>query len=214
MQVGLPDEEQLQARWDSLDESWDSPCPVVARSHLVGSVSGPSSNDRSKVPGAVVDGGVNSTMLWVHQLSQKKWGSSMSNSDSETDEKAGSDEHAEVDTDGLEDDSAQHDDTTDHDTDAATEDVGDVWDDWEGDDGADWENGVEETALGWGWGGELLLPRLHGLETVHEGAIVSVGCGGEDDEHQADVKVAHLWVGPPGGMSIDAHNLLVGLLTS
>lgn len=144
-------------------------------------------------------------MLWVHQLSKKKWRSTVSNGDTETDEEAGGNEHAEVDTDGLEDDSAQHYKTADHDTDTATEDIGDIRDDRKGDDGSDWEDGVEETALGWRWCRELLLPRWHGLETVHEGSIVSVGCGGEDDEHQTDVKVTHLWIGPPGEMSTNAH---------
>ena len=139
-------------------------------------------------------------MLWVHQLSEKKWRSTMSNSDTETDEEAGGDEHAEVDTDGLEDDSAQHDETADHDTDAATEDIGDVWDDREGDDGANWKDGVEETTLGWRRGGELLFPGWHGLKSVHERSVVSVGGGSENDEHQANVEVSHFWVGPPGNL--------------
>lgn len=47
-----------------------------------------------------------------------------------------------------------------------------------------------------------LLPRWHGLETVHEGAIITVCCGGQDNEHETDVQIAHVWVGPPAAMLV------------
>ena len=58
-----PDEEEPEKGWEGLDERWSSPCPIS--NNVVGAKSEPCGNNGSEVPGGVVDGGENGTMLSV-----------------------------------------------------------------------------------------------------------------------------------------------------
>ena len=97
-----PDEAELEEGWESLNDGWDSPGPVVV--DLVGTESQPGGDDGTDVPGGVVNGGEGGTVLRVGELSDKEWGSTVGDGDTETDEETSGDEHLEVDGDGLEND--------------------------------------------------------------------------------------------------------------
>ena len=94
---------------------------------MVGAVREPCSNNATEVPGSVVDGCEDSSVLWVDKLGDQQWGRSVSNGNTETKEETSSDEHVDVDTDTLESDAESHDTATDGNTDTTTKDIGSVW---------------------------------------------------------------------------------------
>ena len=168
-----PDEADLEERRESLHERGCPPSPGT--SDLERPESQPGCDNRAYVPGGVVDGSKDGTVLGVSELGDEKRGCSVGDGHAETNEEAGSDEHAEVDRDGLQSDTEAHDYTADHDTHASTQAVGDVWHEGNGADGTNGHDAREETEERAGRVVEVCLPLRESLETVDHGAIVAVG---------------------------------------
>lgn len=70
-------------------------------------------------------------MLGVDKLCNKKRGSSVSDGDTETDEKTGRSKELQVDTNRLENNTENHNSAANNDTPTSAEDIGGIWDDWE-----------------------------------------------------------------------------------
>jgi len=138
-----PDKYDLEDRRKCLSNRWNAPRPVVVN---VKSAKGqPGCYDATDIPGGVVDGREDSTVLWMGQLGDQQGRGSMSNGDTESYEEARGNEHSEIDTDTLKDNTKNpirasevltaypaqnysHDNATSHDTCATTKNVGDVRD--------------------------------------------------------------------------------------
>jgi hypothetical protein len=110
-----------------------------------GSESEPCSHDRTKVPGGVVDGSEESTMLRVSELGKQQGRSTVSDSNTESDKETSTDEHVEIHSSRLNNDTDDHEDAADKDTSATTEAIGEVGDDGKSDERTDGHDGVEQT---------------------------------------------------------------------
>ena len=44
----------------------------------------------------------------------------------------------------------------------------------------------------------MVLPVLQGLETIHHGAVISIGSGSHDHENESEVSPSQTWVLVPG----------------
>ena len=175
-------------------------------------ISEPSGHDATKVPSGIVDRGEDSTMLWVHQLSDQQWSRTMRNSNSEADQETSSDEHLDIGTDRLQHDSNDHNYASGNHTRAPTENIRDVGCNWESNDGADGHDSVEKSSSGRAWivkcwillmgqrsgrGRQTISPLSQSLETVHHGSIISIGSRSEHCKHQAYVQAPHSRVSVP-----------------
>lgn len=167
-----PDEKDLDQRRGGLHDSGDTPRPVVR--DTVGAIGQPGSDDATGIPGSVVDGGENGTMLRVSQFRNQERRSSVGDGNAETDEESGSQEHAKAARDGLQDDTDQHDDAADENTRSTAEEIRCVGNKGNGRQGTDGHDGVQDANLAALRVAEMILPGWEGLETVHHGAIISV----------------------------------------
>lgn len=111
----------------------------------------PCSHNRTKVPSGVVDGGEQSTVLRVSELSEQQRRSTVGDSNTESDEETSTDEHAEVHSSRLEDDSNDHENATSEDTGAATIAIGEVRYNGKSDERTDGHDGVEQTQRSCRW---------------------------------------------------------------
>ena len=141
-----PDGNHLEDGRNGLTDRRDTPCPAVV--DLEGAVGQPGGNDTAEVPRAVVDGGVDGTVLGVNQLGDEQRSGTVGNGDTKTDEETSGNKHLDVVTDGLENDTGDHDAATGDDTNTTAEAVGDVRSDSEGDERTDGHDGVEKTTSG------------------------------------------------------------------
>lgn len=138
-----PDKRDLDQTGGSLNNGGNTPCPVVA--DVIGAVGKPSGNDGTRVPGRVIDGGEDGTVLWVDQLGDEQGGGSVGNGNTETDQESSTQEHVVVGTDRLQDDTNQHEDTSHENTHATTEDICGVGHEWDGRDGTSSHDGIQYT---------------------------------------------------------------------
>ena len=209
-----PDEAELENRRERLHEGRGSPRPVSG--NVVGAEREPGGNDGAEVPGGVVDGSENGSVLGVHELSDQERRRPVGDRNTESEEEASGHEHAEVDGDGLEHDTENHDHTSDEHTRASPEDIGNVWHERNGAKRADGHDTAKKTKERATRMAEIVLPSLKRLQTVHHGTIVSVCClfpmlayctkatiharkayRCQDNEHEADVGLPHARVGVP-----------------
>jgi len=175
--------------WSSLEDGWNSPRPVVL--NAVGTIGGPGGNNRSDVPGGVVERGDTSTMLHVSELSNEKWGGAVSKRDTEPDEVTGTSEHRNVGSGRLESNTDEHDSQTNQDGETTSTPISEEWRDWDSANRTSRHDGVEKTELS-SIGMEVLFPSWDGLETVHHRSIETVGGRDQDDSTEEEVKLPEL----------------------
>ena len=82
----------------------------------------------------------------MNKLGNQQWGRSMSNCDSETDEKATGDEHTDSSTDRLQNDANNHDDASNCHTGTSSSKIGYIRSNWKSNDRSDRHNGIQETS--------------------------------------------------------------------
>lgn len=140
-----PDEADHDKSWGGLKDGWSSPGPF--RLNLESSESSPGGNDGTEIPGGVVDRSDLGAVLHVAQFGDEEWGGAVGEGDTETDQETSTDEHTEILGGGLESDTDEHDEETNHDGDSSASPIGQPWGEWNGHDGTDGHNGVEETQL-------------------------------------------------------------------
>jgi hypothetical protein len=120
------------------------------------------------------------------------WETLTSESETETNQEPGTDEHADRLGGCLDHGCDTHDDSTDEDRGTTTKSIGDVWGEWVGGEGTnvlgeesiqlqatDWIDslyldGVQETKRGTRWPAKVVSPFRDRLQTVHHTTIVTV----------------------------------------
>jgi hypothetical protein len=89
-----PDEDELDDRCQSLEDGRNSPCPGARNSE--GSVSGPTGNNGTEVPGGVVKRSDTGSVGGESELGDQDRTSERGDGDTETDEESRTDEHPKV----------------------------------------------------------------------------------------------------------------------
>lgn len=190
-----PDEQELDDGREGLEDGGDTPGPVGVDAE--GTESRPSSNDRAREPEGIVERGKRGTVGWVGNLSDQERRSHLCEGSAETDQETRADEHAEILSACLEDSSEQHDGGTEDDTRLAAQTVRDVGSKWDGAEGTNGLDGVEETKVLCRGVSEVLLPALDRLETVHHGTVESVSIGSDQGDDQHEVELDNVAMLPP-----------------
>lgn len=155
----------LDDRGKSLHEGWGSPRPVVTDSES--SIGGPGSNDSTNVPCGVVDGGDDTTVLRMAQLSEEERSRGLRNGTTEPNEETGSNEHGERGGSSLEGNTDHHEGDTSADGDTTAETIRDTGSEWKTADGSNTHDGIEQPEEPTLRVVEELLPVTNHLETVH-----------------------------------------------
>jgi len=192
-----PDEANHDTGWAGLEDRWSSPGPLGL--DLKGSESSPGGDNGTDIPCGVVDGGDSGTMLHVSQFGDEQWCGAVGEGDTETDQEASADEHSKALGGRLEGNTDKHDAETDHDGDFTTSPVGQEGGEWDSDNGTNRHDGVEETELRRGWL-EVVFPVVEGLETVHHGAVETVGCRDENDSREKKIELSETRFLVPGNL--------------
>jgi len=161
-----PDEGELDDGEDTLDQGWDSPGPGAG--DVLSAESQPTTDQGTKIPQAVVDGGDPSTMLRVSDFGDKHRAGELSHGVAETHEETGTLILWAAHGGGLDSGGDNHDDATSSDGSLAAKLVADERDNRERDDGTDRVHGAETTQ------GVLRrvthsdLPGVQKLRSVHK----------------------------------------------
>lgn len=135
------DEHELNDGGQSLDESRDSPRPIIV--HVLSAERDPGADERTDVPQAVVDGSDTGTVLRVADFSKKQRRTKLSKRVAETHKETGTFEHLDVGRSSLYRGGNDHDDATSNDRHLTTEAVRDERGDGERDDGTNRVHGAE-----------------------------------------------------------------------
>lgn len=146
---GLGDHEnkdELDQRGDTLQDRGNSPAPSVVDSEST--KSGPSSNDRTEVPGRVVQRSDGSSMGGEGELGDKGRRGETGEGKTETDQESTTDKHADVLGSGLKSDADELDSRTEEHGPSSTESIVDKGGKGQSDDTTDRLDGIEETKGG------------------------------------------------------------------
>jgi len=164
------DEHELDDGGESLDQSRDSPRPVVV--NVLSAERDPRANQGTDIPQAVVDGSDTSAVLRVADLSKEQRSGELGERVAETHEETGALEHGQVDGGSLDGGGNDHDGATDDDGHTTTVVIRDEGHDGKRDERTDLVHGAETAEGHTGGSVHVAHPGREELHGVQHGTVV------------------------------------------